>query len=360
MNSSTSSQSTSSYEAIKLGIDAHAKYYWVSRQVDGATPQPVQKMTYDELLLFVVKQQKLTGKVVTCYEAGAFGFHLHRRLEELGIKNYVVQPQNWDELGKGVKNDRLDAAALCQRLDRYELGNKKAFSTVRIPTVDEERERAMSRQRQQLMRERQRVAAMGRSLLATHNIHVTGKWWKGKAWTAIKVQAPAWVIERLEVFIVILGPLEEQEVKLMKAIQEAAKEQKIPKGVGPLTFEILRREVGDWKRFNNRRQVSSYTGLCPREHSSGGKRRSGSVSKSGNPRVRAMLVEMVWRMMHWQPEYKPLQKWAPVLYSPTPNAAAKNKAVVAIARQLAVDLWRVFTGQVEAEKSGLVYLPEAA
>ena len=48
--------------------------------------------------------------MVTCYEAGAFGFHLHRRLEELGIKNYVVQPQDWDERGKGVKNDRLDAA----------------------------------------------------------------------------------------------------------------------------------------------------------------------------------------------------------------------------------------------------------
>jgi len=45
-----------------------------------------------------------------------------------------------------VKNDRLDAAALCQRLDRYERGNKKAFSPVRIATVDEERERAMSRQ----------------------------------------------------------------------------------------------------------------------------------------------------------------------------------------------------------------------
>ena len=83
----------------------------------------------------------------------------------------------------------------------------------------------------------------------------------------------------------------------MRAIQETAQEQKIPRGVGPLTFEILRREVGDWSRFNNRRQVSSYTGLCPREHSSGGKRRSGSVSKSGNPRVRAMLLEMVWRGM---------------------------------------------------------------
>jgi transposase len=153
MTTTYPSKSTTSYDSIKLGIDAHAQYYWVSRQVDGATPQPVQKMTYDELMLFVVKQQKLTRSVVTCYEAGAFGFHLHRRLEELGIKNYVVQPQDWDERGKGVKNDRLDAAALCQRLDRFERGNKKAFSTVRIPTVDQERERAMSRQRQQLMRE---------------------------------------------------------------------------------------------------------------------------------------------------------------------------------------------------------------
>jgi transposase len=170
------SPSTVSYESIKLGIDAHAKYYSVSRQVDGATPQPVQKMTCDELMLFVVQQQKLTLNVVTCYEAGAFGFHLHRRFEELGIKNYVVQPQDWDERGKGVKNDRLDAAALCQRLDRYEHGNKKAFSVGRIPTVDDERERAITRQRQQLARERQRLATTGRSLLATRNIHFAEKW----------------------------------------------------------------------------------------------------------------------------------------------------------------------------------------
>jgi hypothetical protein len=96
---------------IKLGIDAYAQYYWVSRQVDGATPQPVQKMTYDEFMLFVIKQQKLTRNVVTCSEAGAFGFHLHRRLDGLGIKNDGVQPRDGAERDKGVKNDRLDAAA---------------------------------------------------------------------------------------------------------------------------------------------------------------------------------------------------------------------------------------------------------
>jgi hypothetical protein len=72
-----------------------------------------------------------------------------------------------------------------------------------------------------------------------------------------------------------------------------------------------------------------------------------------------MLVEMVWRMMRWQPHYKPLKKWEHVLYSATPNAASRKKAVVAIARQLAVDLWRIFTGAANAEPFGLIYPPDA-
>ena len=68
-------------------------------------------------------------------------------------------------------------------------------------------QRAITLQRQQLVRERRRLAAMGRSLLAMYNIHVTGKWWKGKTWTAVKILTPAWVIEQLEVFIVKPGPV---------------------------------------------------------------------------------------------------------------------------------------------------------
>lgn len=62
------------------------------------------------------------------YEAGAFGYYLHRKLEEMGVNNLVVQPQDWDERGKGVKTDKIDALALCQRLDRYVRGNRKAFT----------------------------------------------------------------------------------------------------------------------------------------------------------------------------------------------------------------------------------------
>jgi transposase len=317
-------------------------------------------MTLAGLLRFVAKQQRLAREVFTCYEAGAFGYHLHRKLAAMGVTNYVVQPQDWDERGKGVKNDRLDAMALCQRLDRYTRGNRKAFSIVRVPSEDEERDRAFTRQRQQIVRERQRLQAMGRSLLSSHGIHVTGKWWTGKTWKLIGEEAPKWVIERLKVLTRLIAPMEAEEKAMTEAIQEVGAETQIPRGVGPLTFEVLRREVGDWSRFTNRRQVSSYTGLCPREHSSGGKRRGGSVSKKGNPRMRAMLVEMVWRMMRWQPDYQGLKKWLPVLGDPGRSAAARKKAIVAIARQLAVDLWRLFTGQTTADKLGLIYLPDPA
>jgi len=360
MQNKTELKSTETHASIKLGIDAHAKWFYVARQVDGATPQPVQKMTFEGLLRFVAKQQCLAREVYTCYEAGAFGYHLHRRLTAKGVTNYVVQPQDWDERGKGVKNDRLDALALCQRLDRFTRGNRKAFSIVRVPSEEEERERAFTRQRQQIVRARQRLQAMGRSLLASHGIHVTGKWWKGRTWNRIETEAPEWVIERLQVFARLIAPMEEEEKVMTAAIQaEGLRRATIPRGVGPLSFEVLRREVGDWSRFQNRRQVSSYTGLCPREHSSGGKRRSGSINKSGNPRVRAMLVEMVWRMQRWQPGYHALKKWAPILGDPSRSPAARKKAIVAVARQLAVDLWRLFTGQTSAENLGLIYLPEA-
>jgi hypothetical protein len=61
---------TESYESIKLGIDAHAKWYYVARQLDGATPQPVQKMDFEGLQHFVARQKRMAREVHTCYEAG--------------------------------------------------------------------------------------------------------------------------------------------------------------------------------------------------------------------------------------------------------------------------------------------------
>ena len=124
--------------------------------------------------------------------------------------------------------------------------------------------------------------------------------------------------------------------------------QIIPKG---LRLSVLRRDHAVWlvrKGCNNRRQVASYTGLCPSEHSSGASRRQGSISKHGNPHVRHQLVEAVWRLLQWQPDYPPVRKLRAAIGKRT-----RKRLVVAAARRLAIDLWRLHTGQCSAEKLGL-------
>ena len=120
-----------------------------------------------------------------------------------------------------------------------------------------------------------------------------------------------------------------------------------------MTWELLRREVGDWHRFRNRRQVASYTGLCPSEHSSGGSRLQGSITRHGNPRIRHLLVEASWRLLCYQPDYHAVVKWREALVEAPCSKARKKKIIIAIARQLAVDLWRLATGRATAQQLGL-------
>jgi transposase len=131
-----------------------------------------------------------------------------------------------------------------------------------------------------------------------------------------------------------------------------------PRGLGKMTSVIIDREIGDWHRFRNRRQIASYTGLCPGEYSSGNSRLQSCVTKHGNPRLRAALVELAWRLVRFQPNYHPVRKWRQIL-APQPRGAlatgaARKKAIVAVARQLAVDLWRIKTGRLRAEELGLI------
>jgi hypothetical protein len=103
----------------------------------------------------------------------------------------------------------------------------------------------------------------------------------------------------------ILLALEQKIAALTLQLQSAAG-TKQPRGLGLMTSVIIDREIGDWHRFNNRRQVSSYTGLCPGEYSSGNTRLQSCVTKHGNPRLRAALVELAWRLVRFQPNYKPV------------------------------------------------------
>jgi len=119
-------------QAIKLGVDVHLDLYVVVRVIDGATPQPPQRFKPVDFMLWCAKQLTLAEKVFTCYEAGPFGYSLHRRLAKMGVTNYVIRPRDWDEYGKKVKTDKRDALAMALCLDRYVGGNREAFCVVRV------------------------------------------------------------------------------------------------------------------------------------------------------------------------------------------------------------------------------------
>jgi hypothetical protein len=76
---------------IKLGIDVHLDRYVMVRQIDGGAPQPPQRFSPGQFLEWAQKQTALAKQVYSCYEAGPFGYRLHRKLKELGITNYVVR-----------------------------------------------------------------------------------------------------------------------------------------------------------------------------------------------------------------------------------------------------------------------------
>ncbi len=154
-------------QTLKLGLDVHADSIVVVRLLDHSAPQPAQKFAPAKFLAWIKTQLPLAEQAHSCYEAGPFGFGLHRDLAALGVHNLVVQPVCLDEQHKGVNHDKSDAKQLALRLDRYVAGNAHALATVRVPTPAEEQKRIESRQREQLKREVTRVAAQGRSLLLT-------------------------------------------------------------------------------------------------------------------------------------------------------------------------------------------------
>jgi transposase len=350
MNIQTENKIESKIGTIKIAIDMHLRSYRVVRQVDYSAPQPPQKFSPDGFYRWLGKQIEAAEKVVVCYEAGCFGYEPARRMEQMGARALVIAPQNWDEQGKRQVNDQFDAMVMCRRLSEYLSGHQRALSVVHIPTREQEQERAEGRFRQQLRKEMQRMQAMGRSLLLQREMAVSGRWWSGALWQKIKAQMPRWVVEQLEIWKQFLEQLDRQARSVDVKLKAAAPED-VFFGEGELTHELLRRELVEQRRFNNPRQVGNYFGLCPSESTTGNNRRQGSITKHGNPRLRRLMVELAWRISRFQPNYRAVQKWSAALAAPSPSR--RKKAIVALARRLAVDLWRIATGRVTAAELGL-------
>ena len=186
-----------------------------------------------------------------------------------------------------------------------------------------------------------------KSLCLTQGIRLRGEWWKAP------LTLPDWLESRLAVWRQLIAAVETLLEALTEQVEALAPKER-PKGLGPLTLGLLIAELCDWARFKNRKQIGSYTGLCGGVSSSGQSHCDLSITKAGNARVRWALIELAWRMVLYQPQSKAVQRWGHLLLNPRAATRQKKRALVALARQLAVDIWRWQTGRVTPEQLGWV------
>ena len=332
--------------ALKLGLDVHLEFLMAVAQRDHAAPQAPRKFTREQLVAQVRKWVAEGLSVFCVQEACGFGFVLHRELVAAGAQSFLITPI---ALNGKRKTDKLDARALCLRLSRWVDGNRDELSPIRIPSETEQHRREGTRRREFLTGEIRRLANRGHGQVAEYcHVKLMHRWWGPRNWKKLSDLDP-WVLAVLAELRELILAVEAQLIKLEAELIARVKDQPRPKALGELTLVTLDAELCDWHRFGNRKQIGSYTGCCPGEHSSGGKRRVGSIDRMGNGRVRALLVEAVWRFLRWQPGWKAAQRLKVKLTSGT---ALKKKTVIALARQLAIDLWRWRTGRCTLAELG--------
>ncbi len=244
----------------------------------------------------------LEGPVRVTYEAGPTGFALARKLEAVGVDCLVCAP---GLIPRGptdrVKTDQRDAERLVRLLIAGELHR------VAVPTVAAESLRDLVRAREDLrgdlMSARHRVA----KLLLRHDVRFEGaerNWtqphlaWLSKVRFELPGTQAAFDDYRgaVEALIIRRGELEREIAEQLPVSPWArnAKRLMCMRGIDTLTAAGLCAEIGDFDRFRHPEQLMSYLGVVPSEHSSGTRRRQGSITKSGSQHARRLLVEAAW------------------------------------------------------------------
>ena len=236
------------------------------------------------------------------------------------------------------------------RLSRHLDGHDHELKPIRIPSAQEQQRRELGRQRDFFVREVRRLENHGRALrLEFEHETLPGGWAGPRKWKQIAPTCSEFVRGQLEPVAAQIRAVKEQLARLTAEVEAFVAQEKIPRGLGALTVSLLDGEMCDWHRFKHRKAPASYTGCCPSEHSSGGVQRFGHIDRHGNKHVRVLLVEAVWRLLRWQPHWHARQKYLQKLKH---GASLKKKIAVALARQLAIDLWRWRTGRATAAELG--------
>jgi transposase len=308
----------------------------------------------------VSEELKKPVAVISCYEAGYDGFWLHRVLEAHGVHNHVIDPASLqvDRRARRAKTDGIDVGKLLRSLMAYLRGEPKVWSVVRVPTVIEEDNRRLHRERSRLINERIQHVNRIKGLLAIHGIydyepmHPERIPRLERLRTADRHTLPLHLkaeilreLQRLELVLGMIQTIETERDAIASAkskSQQTTSTKKIKhlvklKSIGPEFATVLVGEVF-YRTFNNRKQIGSYVGLTPSPFQSGSTSRDQGISKAGNTKARTTMIELAWLWLRNQPDSL-LSVWFRERVA-SRKGRIKRIAIVAMARKLLIALWR--------------------
>lgn len=366
MEPTRTNQFTPNSEFLAVALELASGKWKIALQ-DGKRPNAAIKTVdheepagrLDEVLAEVDRFKKKWAlppemRTVFLYEAGQDGFWIARRLIALGYEAFVCDPASLlvKRHKRQAKTDRLDAIKLVTALRAWVTGEQDRMRVVRIPTVEDEADRQLVRDRGELQKETTQHRDRIRKLLRT-----VGCWdcvgsdigqrlasgqvrcHDGKPLPPQLQERLLREWERLDYAERQLAALEADLIRqLPPATQERVAQLQRLRGVGPVGATRLVLELF-WRQFQNRKQVGAAVGLVPQPHDSGDSHVDQGISKQGNRRVRSLLIEMSWLWLRYQPA-SAISRWFADFTAGGRSKRCKRIAIVAAARRLVIALWR--------------------
>jgi transposase len=352
---------------LAIALELSGKSWEMGAVVPGVTRRPRRRLDPRDMagLLLQVERWKREAttagrtieRVVLTYEAGRDGFWIARHLIARGIEVHIMHPASIPVARKKrrAKTDRIDLEMLLRSLLAWLRGDPMSCSMVAIPSEAEEDHRRPGRERERLVSERIALENRMQNLLCLHGV-ASFKPRLKKA--AAQLEAlrrfdgeplPAELLAELR-RLLARHQLLSQQLKEIEAAREQVLAAETPDlaaqqiralailyGLGLGTATDLAHEVF-YRSFRDRQAIASFVGLTGTPFNSGGSEREQGISKSGNPRVRRLLMQLAWRWLRLQPQSE-LSRW---FQERTGGAKGRIRKVmaVALARKLLVALWR--------------------
>jgi transposase len=306
--------------------------------------------------------------IVSCYEAGRDGFWLHRYLLHCGVANVVVDASSIEvnRRARRAKTDRVDVEQLLRLLIRYHNGEKRVWSVVHVPSVEEEDARRLHRELERLKKERTGHRNRIQALLVSQGVRLkprhdllerleAARLWDGSALPPDLQAEVRREEERLRSVDEQIRALEAEQARRLEAVatpchHHVAQLMRL-RGIGLTSAWVFVMEYFGWRQFHNRKEVAALAGLTPMPYASGDSVRDQGISKAGNRRIRSLMIQIAWGWLRYQPR-SALSVWFNTRFA-LGGKRMRRIGIVALARRLLIALWRYVQRGVIPESASL-------